>query len=107
MATTPEGRVKLKFDAWLKVNMPGCFRFRVPGGPFGQVGMADYIIVYLGTAIMVEVKADAYKEPTEKQMIQLKLFEASGGISCVLKGFQEGKLRLVKSMCEVKHASIL
>ena len=99
MATTPEGRVKLKLDSWLKANMPGCFRFRVPGGPFGQVGMGDYILVYLGVPIMIEVKADETKDATEKQKLQLKAFSEAGGISCILKGFEEHKLKAIKEMC--------
>lgn len=102
MATTPEGKIKLKVDAWLKENMAGCFKFKIPGGPFGRVGMPDYFIVYLGTPIMIEVKADESKEPTEKQLMALKNFQAAGGISCVLKGFQEMKLRIIKAKCENK-----
>lgn len=100
MATTPEGKVKLKLDSWLKREMPGCFRFRIPGGPFGQVGMPDYIIVYKGVPIMIEVKADASKKPTDKQIQQLKAFDDAGGISCVLKGFEEHKLIYIKGLCD-------
>lgn len=103
MATTPEGKVKLKLDKWLKENMPGCFRFRIPGGPFGQVGMPDYIIIYLGTPIMIEVKADESCKPTERQLLQLNNFAEAGGISCVLKGFQEHKLESIKNMCITEH----
>lgn len=106
MATTPEGKVKLQLDKWLKANMPGCFRFRVPGGPFGQVGMPDYFIVYLGIPIMIEVKADITKVPTEKQLLQLKNFREAGGISCVLKGFEEHKLRHIKGLCEVNKIKL-
>lgn len=100
MAQTPEGKVKLKVDEWLRINMTGCFRFRVPGGPFGQAGMGDYIIVYLGVPIMIEVKADLTKQPNANQLDQLKKFDAAGGISCVLKGFEEPKLRFIKKMCK-------
>jgi hypothetical protein len=104
MAQTPEGKIKLKLDAWLKVNMPGCFRFRIPGGPFGQIGMADYIIVYLGTPIMIEVKADQTKDATDKQKLQLKMFSEAGGISCILKGFEEHKLKAIKEMCVNRYS---
>lgn len=104
MATTPEGKIKLKLDRWLKENMPGCFRFRIPGGPFGQVGMPDYIIVYLGVPIMIEVKADRTKTLTEKQLLQLKNFQDAGGISCALKGFEESKLIFIKETCEKRFA---
>ena len=106
MSTTPEGKVKLKLDSWLKANMPGCFRFRVPGGPFGQVGMPDYIIVYLGVPIMIEVKADQTKKPTDRQLLQLELFKKAGGISCVLKGFEEHKLQYIKGLCEERNGLI-
>lgn len=102
MADTPEAKVKKKLDKWIQHNMPGAFRFRVPGGPFGQVGMGDYILVWLGVPIMIEVKADETKSPTALQIKQLEKFKAAGGISCVLKGFQEWKLDIIKAECELR-----
>lgn len=99
MAQTPEGKIKSKVDDWLKENMPGCFKFKIPGGPFGQVGLADYIIVYLGVPIMIEVKADETKRASTKQLAQLKAFKDAGGVSCLLKGFEEYKLIFIKGIC--------
>jgi hypothetical protein len=103
MSTTPEGKIKKKLDDWLKVNMPGCFRYRAPGGMFGSGGIGDYIIVYAGTPIMIEVKADDTKVATPLQMKRLKEFQSAGGISCLLKGFELSKLQAIKKMCEVRQ----
>lgn len=106
MAETPESKIKKKLDKWIQLNMPGAFRFRVPGGPFGQVGMGDYILVWLGVPIMIEVKADETKSATDLQIKQLKIFQAAGGIACVLKGFQEWKLLAIKEECEIRSLRI-
>lgn len=97
---TPEGKVKTKIDKWIAQNMPNAFKYKAPGGMFGRAGVGDYIIVYLGKPIMIEVKADETKDATQLQMARLMQFKRAGGISCVLKGFQIGKLDSIKRMCE-------
>lgn len=104
MATTPEGRVKIKLDNWLNANMPDHFRFKVPGGPFGRIGMPDYFIVYLGVPIMIEVKADETCDATPRQKLELSKFAKAGGIACILRGFQVGKLEYIKKQCEERNA---
>lgn len=99
---TPEGRIKKQLDSWMTKHLPGAFRYRVPGGMFGQSGMGDYFIVYCGTPIMIEVKADLSCTATDLQMKRLSDFIDSGGIGCVLKGFQEEKLWAIKEMCEIR-----
>lgn len=103
MAMTPEGRVKIKIDLWLKANMPGAFKYKAPGGMFGSAGVGDYIVIYAGTPVMIEAKADDTKEPTALQYKRLKEFREAGGISCVLKGYQEHKLRMIKALCELRQ----
>jgi len=100
---TPEGKVKIKIDKWIKDNMPNAFKYKAPGGMFGQNGIGDYIIVYCGTPIMMEVKADATKKPTDLQMYRLMEFQNANGISVVLKGFEEHKLVAVKKLCEIRR----
>ena len=103
MAMTPENKVKKKLDDWMKIHLPGCFRYRAPGGMFGSGGVGDYIIVYAGTPVMIEVKADETKDATALQMKRLKEFQAAGGIACLLKGFEEHKLIVIKQMCETRR----
>lgn len=103
MAQTPEAKVKGKIDNWLKINMPGCFKYKAPGGMFGSAGVGDYIIVYAGTPVMIEAKADETKEPTTLQSKRLREFRDAGGIACVLKGYQEHKLWMIKSLCELRQ----
>jgi hypothetical protein len=96
---TPEGKVKQRIDAWIKVNMPGAWRYRAPGGPFGKNGVGDFIIIWNFTPIMIEAKADETCDATDLQKKQLREFAQAGGISCLLKGFQEYKLERIKCLC--------
>lgn len=95
---TPEGKVKRKVDEWIKANMPGAWRYRPPGGPFGKAGVGDLIIVWSFTPIMIEVKADETCEATALQMKCLREFTEAGGVACVLKGFQIHKLEWIKTI---------
>lgn len=106
MATTPEGKVKLKVDKWIKENLIGCFKYKPAGTLYSTTGVGDYIIVYLSTPIMIEVKKDHSNKPTALQNLSLKTFSLAGGISCVLYGFEVEKLQMIKSMCEARHAMI-
>lgn len=100
---TPEGKVKIKIDRWIKENMPNAFKYKAPGGLFGQAGVGDYLIVYCGTPVMIEVKADITKKPTDLQMYRLEKFKNANGIAAVLKGFEEHKLVAIKRMCELRR----
>lgn len=104
---TPEGKVKAKTDVWIKSNMPGAWKYKPRGGPFGQAGVGDYVIVYAFTPIMIEAKADEFCDASTLQIHQLRLFSDAGGISCVLKGFQIHKLELIKLLCETRRDILL
>ena len=100
---TPEGKIKLKIDKWITANLPNAFVYKAPGCMFGQNGVGDYLIVYCGTPVMIEVKADANKKPTDLQMHRLSEFGKANGISAVLKGFEENKLFTIKKLCEIRR----
>lgn len=104
---TPEGKVKVKVDRWVKENLPGAWKYKPRGGPFGNAGVGDYIMVYAMTPVMLEAKADESCDATALQRHQLKLFSQAGGISCLLKGYQEWKLDIIKTLCETRQQILL
>lgn len=104
---TPEGKVKQKIDYWIKVNLPGAWRYKPPGGPFGNAGVGDYIIIWNFTPIMIEAKADEEKDATDLQKKQLREFADAGGISCICKGFQPHKLEFIKILCTNRAYALL
>lgn len=99
---TPEGKVKLKIDKWIKANLPNAYVLKPQGGSFGKNGEPDYSIVYLGTSVKIEVKADESCRLTDLQKLRLKQHTTAGGISAALLGFQEHKLVQIKRMCEIR-----
>ena len=100
---TPEGKVKLKIDKWLKANLPKAYIYKPQGGSFGKIGEPDYSITYLGTSVKIEVKADETCKLTALQSLRLRQHTESGGISAALFGFQERKLLQIKRMCEIRY----
>ena len=106
MAITPEGKVKRKADAWIKANLPGAWVYKPPGGLYGSNGVGDYILVYNYTPVMIEAKPDN-REPTALQKKNLKDFKEAGGVSCILRGFEEHKLNLIKCICDNRAKVLL
>lgn len=104
---TPEAKVKQKIDQWIKVNMPGAWKYRPPGGPFGKAGVGDHIIIWNFTPIMIEAKADETCDATDLQKKCLREFSEAGGISCLLKGFQVHKLEFIRILCINRKMAIL
>lgn len=94
---TPENKVKLKIDRWLDEHMPGHWRVKPRGGPFGKQGCPDILICWMGLFIAIEVKADD-GQVTAMQMVQLKKITAAGGIAAVVRGFDVAKLGLIKRL---------
>lgn len=104
---TPEGKVKRKINEWIKLNMPGAWTYRPPGGPFGKAGVGDHLIVWKFTPVMIEAKKDEECDATDLQKHQLRVFSEAGGISCLLKGFQEYKLDIIKCLCLTRAQVLL
>jgi hypothetical protein len=92
---TPEGKVKIKIDKWLDENLPGNWRVKPRGGPFGKGGCPDILICWKGIFIAIEVKADD-GTATDLQMVQLRKIAQAGGVAALVKGFDLEKLALVK-----------
>lgn len=99
---TPEAKVKVKIDRWIQRNLLKAWKYKPRGGPFGKAGTGDYVVVYAMTPIMIEAKADETCEATALQAHQLKLFSEAGGISCVMKGYQEWKLEIIKTLADTR-----
>lgn len=94
--TTPEGKVKRKLDEWLDINMPGHWRVKPRGGPFGKAGCPDVLICWRGIFIAIEVKSEE-GEVSALQMMNLKTIKIAGGISAVLRGYDKLRLNAIKN----------
>lgn len=94
---TPEGKVKLKIDAWINKNMPDHWKVKVRGGPFGKTGTPDILMCWQGIFIAIEVKSDA-GELTGMQLQQLKLIKKAGGVAAVVKGYDVERLEVIKQL---------
>jgi hypothetical protein len=106
MALGPEAKVKVQVDKWIKEKMPNAYKYKPPGGMYGSIGVGDYIVVYLGVPIMIEVKKDRSNKPTKMQELALANFKLAGGVSCVLFGFEEAKLDFIRQLCERKNVTV-
>jgi hypothetical protein len=93
---TPEGKVKIKLDAWLDKFMAGHWKVKPRGGPYGKAGCPDYLICWQGIFIGIEVKSDE-GEATALQIMNLKMIQKAGGVACLLKGFELQKLDLLRA----------
>lgn len=105
MSTTPEGRVKVLIDRWLKKWMPGCVVYKCPGGTFGKAGEPDYHICWHGFMIVIEAKAD-YNDPTGLQMKRLKEYQAAGAFAVVIRGYDMSRLEIIRQMILAKVAKL-
>jgi penicillin-binding protein-related factor A (putative recombinase) len=81
---TPEGKVKAKLDRELKKRAAFVWYFKPVSSGMGKHGVPDYILCVAGQFVAFEVKADATKEPTKLQKIQLKQIDAADGVAWVV-----------------------
>lgn len=95
MATTPEGRAKVKIRKWVDDNLPNSWRVAPRGGPFGKIGCPDDLICWMGVFIGMEIKSSD-GTPSEAQLVQLKLIRAAGGVAAVVYGYDVDKLNRIK-----------
>jgi hypothetical protein len=93
--STPEGKVKRKLDEWLAANMPGHWKVKPRGGPFGKAGCPDVLICWRGIFIAIEVKSDT-GEPSALQIMNLKMIQKAGGVAALLRGHDVERLEAVK-----------
>lgn len=95
--STPEGKVKRKLDEWLDANMPGHWKVKPRGGPFGKAGCPDVLICWQGVFIAIEVKSDV-GEPSALQIMNLKMIQKAGGVAVLLRGYDVNRLALMKQI---------
>lgn len=96
---TPEGKVKIKLDRWFKRNMPEAVIYKPAGGAFGKNGEPDYHIWYFGVPVVMEVKAYEDSEATKLQQNRMAKYAKANVLVCLMKGYQEDKLWLIKKLC--------
>lgn len=99
--STPESKAKRKNQAWLEVHMPGHVRISPRGGPFGQAGVSDWLICWMGVFIALEVKSDD-GDLTPLQLHFLKRVQAAGGIGAVIRGHDVKRLEAVRLLAFTK-----
>ncbi len=96
MASTPENKVK----KWLKYAMnnryPEAWCYAPPGGPFGQIGVSDFIWVIpaglFNVVCVIEVKSDKFMIPTVPQVTYLKKMLARGAVAVLMRGKDQDRL---------------
>ncbi len=100
---TPEGKVKIWLDKQLDKYLPGHWKVKPRGGPFGKAGTGDYIVCWQGIFIMIEVKADESCHATPLQLHQLNAVIDAGGIAAVIKGKDEQRvIRIRDAVMQMK-----
>ena len=98
MAETPEGKVKRKIRQWVKDHMPGSWHYAPRGGPFGKSGVPDDLWLWRGVFFAIEAKSGEDRDVTSLQKDQLRKIRSAGGISAILRGYEEHKLETIKQM---------
>ena len=84
MATTPEGKIKVKLDKMLKSYGKHLLYYNPQAGAFGRAGIPDKILCVNGHFIGVECKADRSKKPTALQLQCMEKIEQAGGVCFVV-----------------------
>lgn len=102
MSNTPEGKVKRKIDEWLNQWMPGHWKVKPRGGPFGKAGCPDILICWMGIFIGIEVKSDT-GEASAMQMMNLKMIQKAGGIAALVRGFDVPRLIAIRTAVIAKR----
>lgn len=106
MSTTPEGKVK----KWLKKEVndryPESWCYMPPGGPFGQIGVADFMWVIkagrFNVVVVIEVKSDEYMIPTVPQVRFLKNMMGLNCVSALMKGKDKERLVSIYKAIDTK-----
>jgi hypothetical protein len=98
---TPEAKVKVFIDNFMKENFPMAFKYAPPGvGYFGKNGMPDRIWTIkagdvFSIVIAIEAKADNGK-PTDLQINTLKKLANQGAIAAIVVGKDINHLRRIR-----------
>ncbi len=88
MASTPEGRVKVKVKAWLKERE--IYWFCPVQNGMGVHGTPDFLCCWHGLFVGIETKAPGKKmNTTPLQDMQMKKISQSGGLSFVVDNVNE------------------
>lgn len=96
MAQTPEAKVKIFIDKYMKDNFEGIWRYAPPGGMYGNAGMPDRVYLWNGIFIAIEAKAEG-NSPTKSQWMQLNHVAQQGGVAAVVVGKDINKMNKIKN----------
>lgn len=108
MASTPENKVK----KWLKYAMnnkyPEAWCYAPPGGPFGQIGVSDFMWVIpaglFNVVVFIEVKSDKFMIPTVPQITFLKKMLAKNCVAAMMRGKDQDRLDKIYETIDAKIA---
>lgn len=106
MASTPENKVK----KWLKIAMnnryPESWCYAPPGGPFGQVGVSDFMWAIkagrFNVLVVIEVKSDKFMVPTVPQVRFLKNMLALNCVAALMRGKDSDRLEAIFKIIDDK-----
>jgi hypothetical protein len=100
--STPESKVKLFIDNYMKANFPSAFKYSPPGiGRFGKNGMPDRIwwvpaADQVCITVMIEAKAEGNKA-TQLQLNTLTKLAMLGVVVAVVIGKDQEKMERIKN----------
>lgn len=108
MASTPENKVK----KWLKYAMNNRYQdswcYAPPGGPFGQIGVSDFMWVIkagrFNVVVVIEVKSDKFMIPTVPQVRFLKTMMGLNCVSALMRGKDQDRLDAVFKAIDTRIA---
>jgi hypothetical protein len=91
---TPETKLKVAIQKYLKTLEPDLWQFKVHGSAFQKVGVPDFVGSYKGRFIAIEGKSEKGKL-SDKQVVEIEKIRKAGGAVVVaysleqVKGFME------------------
>lgn len=88
MSTKPETRLRQQIKAKLEKEYPG-FWFHIHGNMYTMKGLPDLIGCVGGRFIAFEIKTSGGGTATNLQRYTLERIERSGGISAVIRSYEE------------------
>lgn len=96
MAATPESKVKKWLKTEVNTRYPDSWCYAPPGGPFGQIGVSDFMWVIkagrFNVVLVIEVKSDEFMVPTVPQVRFLKKMIELNCVSALMRGKSQTRL---------------
>jgi penicillin-binding protein-related factor A (putative recombinase) len=87
---TPETKLKLSIQKYLKTLGPDLWQFKVHGSAFQMAGVPDFVGCYRGKFIGIEGKSEKGKL-SDKQVHEINRIRKAGGAVCVAYSLEQVK----------------